>query len=151
MEVIDLVGQTEFVEEEPNTEHWIRIGNFQCAICMDHCCGLVATHCGTSPSDLVSSSSHGTHSLFSAVFVLFGLLLIKQAPFAGHLFCTTCLDSALKADAIRNNCPICRATIESKQRSLYTNRTKGYWPLELKILVAPRKAESTSSDAAISL
>jgi hypothetical protein len=59
----------------------------------------------------------------------------------GHLFCAHCLHQALHADPTRNKCPMCRSKIESKPRSEYTSRTKGMWPLELKLMTATRKGK----------
>ncbi|KAL0931005.1 uncharacterized protein CTRU02_213740 [Colletotrichum truncatum] len=59
----------------------------------------------------------------------------------GHLFCSECLHSALNVDATKNKCPICRQKIETKDRSDYTSKTKGFWPLELKLMTASRKGK----------
>lgn len=77
----------------------MKIGAFQCAICMDDCTDLTVTHCG-------------------------------------HLFCAECLHSALHIEATRNKCPICRTKIDNKDRNAYSTKTKGFWPLELKLMTA---------------
>ncbi|GKT53758.1 slx8 protein [Colletotrichum tofieldiae] len=59
----------------------------------------------------------------------------------GHLFCSECLHSALNVDATKNKCPICRQKVETKDRSDYTAKTKGFWPLELKLMTASRKGK----------
>jgi hypothetical protein len=59
----------------------------------------------------------------------------------GHLFCAQCLHQALHVDPTRNKCPMCRSKIESKPRSEYHTRTKGLWPLELKLMTATRKGK----------
>ncbi|OLN81623.1 E3 ubiquitin-protein ligase complex slx8-rfp subunit slx8 [Colletotrichum chlorophyti] len=59
----------------------------------------------------------------------------------GHLFCSECLHSALNVDATRNKCPICRQKVETKDRSDYTTKTKGFWPLELKLMTTTRKGK----------
>ncbi|KAI8167982.1 E3 ubiquitin-protein ligase complex slx8-rfp subunit slx8 [Colletotrichum sp. SAR 10_65] len=59
----------------------------------------------------------------------------------GHLFCSECLHSALNVDATKNKCPICRQKVETKDRSDYTSKTKGFWPLELKLMTASRKGK----------
>ncbi|WYZ40121.1 hypothetical protein EsH8_IV_000462 [Colletotrichum jinshuiense] len=59
----------------------------------------------------------------------------------GHLFCSECLHSALNVDATKNKCPICRQKVETKDRSEYTSKTKGFWPLELKLMTASRKGK----------
>ncbi|KAK6207523.1 hypothetical protein QIS74_12604 [Colletotrichum tabaci] len=59
----------------------------------------------------------------------------------GHLFCSECLHSALNVDATKNKCPICRQKVETKDKSDYTAKTKGFWPLELKLMTASRKGK----------
>ncbi|UQC77708.1 uncharacterized protein CLUP02_03179 [Colletotrichum lupini] len=59
----------------------------------------------------------------------------------GHLFCSECLHSALNVDATKNKCPICRQKVETKDRNEYTSKTKGFWPLELKLMTANRKGK----------
>ncbi|EFQ24912.1 hypothetical protein CGRA01v4_06831 [Colletotrichum graminicola] len=59
----------------------------------------------------------------------------------GHLFCSECLHSALNVDATKNKCPICRQKVETKDRNTYTSKTKGFWPLELKLMTASRKGK----------
>ncbi|KAM0284448.1 hypothetical protein ACHAQH_002024 [Verticillium albo-atrum] len=54
----------------------------------------------------------------------------------GHLFCAECLHSALHIEATRNKCPICRTKIDNKDRNAYSTKTKGFWPLELKLMTA---------------
>ncbi|POR38702.1 Helicase-like transcription factor [Tolypocladium paradoxum] len=66
----------------------------------------------------------------------------------GHLYCQQCLHSSLHADATRGRCPMCRAKIDMKPRSSYNTKTKGFWPLELKLMTATkqgkRKADNLS-------
>ncbi|KAK2011106.1 hypothetical protein LZ32DRAFT_680213 [Colletotrichum eremochloae] len=59
----------------------------------------------------------------------------------GHLFCSECLHSALNVEATKNKCPICRQKVETKDRNDYTSKTKGFWPLELKLMTASRKGK----------
>lgn len=59
----------------------------------------------------------------------------------GHLFCADCLTTALQTEAQRHKCPICRQKIESKPREAYKASTKGYWPLELKLMTTTRKGK----------
>ncbi|KAK2050687.1 hypothetical protein LZ31DRAFT_547969 [Colletotrichum somersetense] len=59
----------------------------------------------------------------------------------GHLFCSECLHSALNVDATKNKCPICRQKVETKDRNTYTSKTKGFWPLELKLMTTSRKGK----------
>ncbi|PHH59732.1 hypothetical protein CDD81_2626 [Ophiocordyceps australis] len=59
----------------------------------------------------------------------------------GHLFCQQCLHSSLHVEANRGNCPMCRTKIDTKPRASYTSKTKGYWPLELKLMTVTKKGK----------
>ncbi|KAK3191725.1 hypothetical protein K4F52_002149 [Lecanicillium sp. MT-2017a] len=59
----------------------------------------------------------------------------------GHLFCKQCLHSSLQVETTKGKCPMCRAKIDIKARQAYTTKTKGYWPLELKLMTATRKGK----------
>ncbi|PHH78160.1 hypothetical protein CDD82_3178 [Ophiocordyceps australis] len=59
----------------------------------------------------------------------------------GHLFCQQCLHSSLHVEANRGNCPMCRTKIDTKPRVSYTSKTKGYWPLELKLMTVTKKGK----------
>ncbi|KAK5989150.1 E3 ubiquitin-protein ligase complex slx8-rfp subunit slx8 [Cladobotryum mycophilum] len=64
----------------------------------------------------------------------------------GHLYCAQCLHSSLNVDATRGKCPMCRTKIDMKQRGSYTTKTKGFWPLELKLMTATRKGKRKVED-----
>ncbi|KAG6041534.1 hypothetical protein E4U41_003694 [Claviceps citrina] len=59
----------------------------------------------------------------------------------GHLYCAQCLHSSLHVEATKNKCPMCRAKIDIKSRANYNAKTKGFWPLELKLMTATRKGK----------
>ncbi|PON26347.1 hypothetical protein TGAM01_v204823 [Trichoderma gamsii] len=59
----------------------------------------------------------------------------------GHLFCAQCLHSSLNIDSTRGKCPMCRSKIDMKPRETYTTKTKGYWPLELKLMTRSRQGK----------
>ncbi|KAI9167445.1 E3 ubiquitin-protein ligase complex slx8-rfp subunit slx8 [Paramyrothecium foliicola] len=59
----------------------------------------------------------------------------------GHLYCAQCLHSSLHVEATKGKCPMCRSKIDIKSRSAYTSKTKGYWPLELKLMTTTRKGK----------
>ncbi|KAL7900832.1 hypothetical protein HDV63DRAFT_294288 [Trichoderma sp. SZMC 28014] len=59
----------------------------------------------------------------------------------GHLFCAQCLHSSLNIDSTRGKCPMCRSKIDMKARDNYTVKTKGYWPLELKLMTRTRQGK----------
>ncbi|KAM4068159.1 zinc finger, c3HC4 type (RING finger) domain-containing protein [Hirsutella rhossiliensis] len=65
----------------------------------------------------------------------------------GHLYCQQCLHSSLNVDSTKGKCPMCRTKIDMKSRSSYSMKTKGFWPLELKLMTTTskgkRKAAST--------
>lgn len=44
---------------------------------------------------------------------------------------------------MRHKCPMCRQKVESKPRAAYKNNTKGFWPLELKLMTATRKGKKS--------
>ncbi|KAH7313417.1 hypothetical protein B0I35DRAFT_272648 [Stachybotrys elegans] len=106
LQTIDLTEATSVPEEllKPEEDKRIKIGAFQCVICMDDVTTLTVTHCG-------------------------------------HLYCAQCLHSSLHVDATKGKCPMCRTKIETKPRESYNSKTKGYWPLELKLMTARRKGK----------
>ncbi|KAL7799980.1 hypothetical protein V8C37DRAFT_363660 [Trichoderma ceciliae] len=59
----------------------------------------------------------------------------------GHLFCAQCLYSSLSIESTRGKCPMCRAKIDMKPRENYHLKTKGYWPLELKLMTRTRQGK----------
>ncbi|KAJ4192181.1 RING-type domain-containing protein [Fusarium falciforme] len=59
----------------------------------------------------------------------------------GHLYCASCLHQSLHVDATRGKCPMCRQKIDMKSRDAYNSKTKGFWPLELKLMTATRKGK----------
>ncbi|KAL6821048.1 hypothetical protein J3E69DRAFT_46471 [Trichoderma sp. SZMC 28015] len=59
----------------------------------------------------------------------------------GHLFCAQCLYSSLSIESTRGKCPMCRAKIDMKPRDNYSTKTKGYWPLELKLMTRTRQGK----------
>ncbi|PHH50072.1 Helicase-like transcription factor [Ceratocystis fimbriata CBS 114723] len=63
----------------------------------------------------------------------------------GHMFCLECLSNALRSEYETNKCPICRQKVESKDRGSYTSKTKGFWPLEIKVKTRPRKPSTAPS------
>ncbi|KAL5612862.1 uncharacterized protein BROUX77_003018 [Berkeleyomyces rouxiae] len=66
----------------------------------------------------------------------------------GHMFCLECLTSALKSEYETNKCPICRQKVDMKERSAYNTKTKGYWPLEVKLKTRPRTTTTTTDESA---
>lgn len=59
----------------------------------------------------------------------------------GHLYCASCLHQSLSVDATKGKCPMCRQKLDMKSRDSYNSKTKGYWPLELKLMTATRKGK----------
>ncbi|GKU02924.1 e3 ubiquitin-protein ligase complex slx8-rfp subunit slx8 [Fusarium langsethiae] len=59
----------------------------------------------------------------------------------GHLYCASCLHQSLSVDATKGKCPMCRQKLDMKTRENYSSKTKGYWPLELKLMTATRKGK----------
>ncbi|KAF7562702.1 hypothetical protein G7046_g1452 [Stylonectria norvegica] len=59
----------------------------------------------------------------------------------GHLYCAQCLHSSLNVPATKGKCPMCRQKLDLKSRATYNTKTKGYWPLELKLMTATRKGK----------
>ncbi|KAK1731409.1 uncharacterized protein BDZ83DRAFT_565071 [Colletotrichum acutatum] len=80
-------------------------------------------------------------SAFQCVICMDDVTALTVTHCAGHLFCSECLHSALNVDATKNKCPICRQKVETKDRNEYTSKTKGFWPLELKLMTASRKGK----------
>ncbi|KAJ6444749.1 SLX8 protein [Purpureocillium lavendulum] len=66
----------------------------------------------------------------------------------GHLFCQQCLHSSLHVDATRGKCPMCRAKIDMKPRASYNTKTKGFWPLELKLMTKSKQGKRKADDMA---
>ncbi|OAA76412.1 Zinc finger, RING/FYVE/PHD-type [Akanthomyces lecanii RCEF 1005] len=108
---IDLTDATEVPAElrKPIIDNRIKIGAFQCAICMDDVTGLTVTYCG-------------------------------------HLFCADCLHHSLDVESTKGKCPMCRSKIDMKPRESYTIKTKGFWPLELKLMTTTRKGKRKAED-----
>ncbi|KAK7415884.1 hypothetical protein QQX98_005573 [Neonectria punicea] len=59
----------------------------------------------------------------------------------GHLYCAQCLHSSLHVEATKGKCPMCRQKLDMRPRESYSNKTKGFWPLELKLMTATRKGK----------
>ncbi|KAF5609195.1 e3 ubiquitin ligase complex slx8-rfp subunit slx8 [Fusarium pseudoanthophilum] len=59
----------------------------------------------------------------------------------GHLYCASCLHQSLNVDVTKGKCPMCRQRLDLKPRESYNSKTKGYWPLELKLMTATRKGK----------
>ncbi|ENH65024.1 E3 ubiquitin-protein ligase complex slx8-rfp subunit slx8 [Fusarium oxysporum f. sp. cubense race 1] len=59
----------------------------------------------------------------------------------GHLYCASCLHQSLHVDVTKVKCPMCRQKLDMKPRNCYDSTTKGYWPLELKLMTATRKGK----------
>lgn len=64
----------------------------------------------------------------------------------GHLYCAQCLHSSLHVETTKGKCPMCRAKIDMKSRSAYNTKTKGFWPLELKLMTATKKGKRKAED-----
>ncbi|KAG6004521.1 hypothetical protein E4U21_001019 [Claviceps maximensis] len=64
----------------------------------------------------------------------------------GHLYCAQCLHSSLHVEATKNKCPMCRAKIDVKSRTAYSTKTKGFWPLELKLMTSTKKGKRKADD-----
>ena len=64
----------------------------------------------------------------------------------GHLYCAQCLHQSLHVDATRGKCPMCRSKIDMKKREAYTQKTKGFWPLELQLMKGTRKGKRKADD-----
>lgn len=64
----------------------------------------------------------------------------------GHLYCAQCLHSSLHVEATKGKCPMCRAKIDMKTRAAYNSKTKGFWPLELKLMTATKKGKRKAED-----
>ncbi|CAM1502941.1 Fc.00g077170.m01.CDS01 [Cosmosporella sp. VM-42] len=66
----------------------------------------------------------------------------------GHMYCAQCLHSSLNVEATKGKCPMCRQKLELKPRETYTTKTKGFWPLELKLMTATRKGKRKANSMA---
>ncbi|KAL7816313.1 hypothetical protein V8C44DRAFT_370100 [Trichoderma aethiopicum] len=64
----------------------------------------------------------------------------------GHLFCAQCLHSSLSMEPTRGKCPMCRTKIDMKPRATYSTKTKGYWPLELKLMTRTRQGKRKAQE-----
>jgi hypothetical protein len=64
----------------------------------------------------------------------------------GHLYCASCLHQSLCVDATKGKCPMCRQKLDMKSRENYSSKTKGYWPLELKLMTATRKGKRKANN-----
>ncbi|KAF5250230.1 hypothetical protein FANTH_4555, partial [Fusarium anthophilum] len=63
----------------------------------------------------------------------------------GHLYCAFCLHQSLNAVETQAKCPMCRQKLDMKPRERYDSKTKGYWPLELKLMTATRKRKRNAN------
>ncbi|KAM5345424.1 hypothetical protein ACJ41O_011286 [Fusarium nematophilum] len=63
----------------------------------------------------------------------------------GHLYCASCLHQSLHVEATKGKCPMCRQKLDMKARDTYNSKTKGFWPLELKLMTATRKGKRKAS------
>lgn len=121
---VDLTEATQVPDDlmKPIVDNRTKLAAFQCVICMDDVTTLTVTHCG-----------------------MFQLCTCSQAlltfSLQGHLFCAECLHSSLHVDTTRGKCPMCRSKIDMKERNAFTSKTKGYWPLELKLMTTTRKGK----------
>lgn len=59
----------------------------------------------------------------------------------GHLFCADCLYSSLNVETTRGRCPMCRSKLETKPREQYNARTKGFYPLEIKVMTKTKSGK----------
>ncbi|KFA46752.1 hypothetical protein S40293_08120 [Stachybotrys chartarum IBT 40293] len=66
----------------------------------------------------------------------------------GHLYCAQCLHSSLHVEVTKGKCPMCRSKIDMKPRETYTTKTKGYWPLELRLMTVTRKGKQKAASNA---
>ncbi|KAF7545026.1 hypothetical protein G7Z17_g9489 [Cylindrodendrum hubeiense] len=66
---------------------------------------------------------------------------ILTVTHCGHLYCAQCLHSSLHVEATKGKCPMCRQKLDMKPRETYNSKTKGFWPLELKLMTATRKGK----------
>ncbi|KAK8150049.1 SUMO-targeted ubiquitin ligase complex subunit slx8 [Beauveria asiatica] len=67
--------------------------------------------------------------------------------YCGHLFCAICLHQSLtNVESLKGRCPMCRSKIDTKLRGSYTTKTKGFWPLELKLMTKTRRGKRKAED-----
>ncbi|KAH7159970.1 hypothetical protein B0J13DRAFT_117933 [Dactylonectria estremocensis] len=66
---------------------------------------------------------------------------ILTVTHCGHLYCAQCLHSSLHVEATKGKCPMCRQKLDMRTRETYNSKTKGFWPLELKLMTATRKGK----------
>ncbi|EXK80876.1 hypothetical protein FOQG_14648 [Fusarium oxysporum f. sp. raphani 54005] len=59
----------------------------------------------------------------------------------GHLYCASCLHHSIYGNVTKGKCPMCRRKLGMKPPESYNSKTKGYWPLELKLMTATRKGK----------
>ena len=64
-----------------------------------------------------------------------------MTKWTGHLYCADCLHSSLNVETTRGRCPMCRAKLDIKPREQYTSKTKGYYPLEIKVMTKNQKGK----------
>lgn len=69
-------------------------------------------------------------------------LILTCLSTTGHLFCAQCLHSSLHVETQnKGKCPMCRTKIDMKPREGYNTKTKGIWPLELKLMTQTKKGK----------
>ena len=56
------------------------------------------------------------------------------------------MHSSLHVDSTRGKCPMCRAKIDMKARASYNSKTKGFWPLELKLMTKTKQGKRKAGD-----
>ncbi|ATY67390.1 Zinc RING FYVE PHD-type [Cordyceps militaris] len=66
--------------------------------------------------------------------------------YCGHLFCAQCLHHSLDVESTKGKCPMCRSKIDMKPRESYSSKTKGFWPLELKLMTMTRRGKRKADD-----
>lgn len=129
-EAIDLtdpaIPPEQAARKRQNSPPKVKLASFQCAICLDNVESMTVTHCGK--------------------FTL-GLLFAANNDGAGHIFCAQCLHSSLCVESTKGRCPMCRAKIDIKPREEYTSKTKGFYPVELKLMTRSRKGKRKVGDA----
>ncbi|OAA53406.1 Zinc finger, RING/FYVE/PHD-type [Cordyceps fumosorosea ARSEF 2679] len=64
----------------------------------------------------------------------------------GHLFCMDCLNHSMDVEVTKGKCPMCRSKIDTKPREAYSTKTKGYWPLELKLMTRSKKGKRKAEE-----
>lgn len=64
----------------------------------------------------------------------------------GHIFCAQCLHSSLCVESTKGRCPMCRSKIDIKPRDEYNSKTKGFYPIELKLMTKSKKGKRKVGD-----